>query len=80
MDNLDVESGKISTQAKLELNENIANLLPIKKIVIKNSNIGSGSNMTTKQTDVNISPTISIQPEKKQSFLKRFWNLIKGKH
>ncbi|MEG9429937.1 MAG: hypothetical protein VZQ61_03320 [Christensenellaceae bacterium] len=78
LDNLDIESVKISKKDKAELFEELNCILVGKNIKIKNSSIGSGSNTIEKTSHTEIKPEINVSTEKKEKcFLRRLFRRIK---
>ena len=67
LDDLDIGSEKIGKKEKTDLFNNLNCIITGKTIKVNNSNIGGGSSATTKSTNVEISPDISVNPDNKKS-------------
>lgn len=65
LDDLDIESERIGKKEKTDLFDNLSCIIAGKTIKVNNSNIGGCSNTTTKPTSVEISPNITVNPDKK---------------
>ena len=66
LDDLDIGSERIGKKEKTDLFNNLSCIITGKIIKVNNSNIGGGSNTTTKSTNVEISPDISVNPNNKK--------------
>lgn len=66
LDDLDIGSERIGKKEKTDLFNNLSCIITGKTIKVNNSNIGGGSNTTTKSTNVEISPNISVNPDNKK--------------